>query len=173
MPHQIRIRMAETQDVAVMHALLQPFAKQHILLPRSEDDLFQHLQEFVVAEYDGEVSGAASIHVYGSNLAEIRSLAVDSAHQGAGIGHLLVEACEKLAAGLGVTCMFALTYVPEFFGKMGYDIVPKESLPHKIWTVCVHCAKFSDCDEVAVKKQFSDAPFETMKVIPILEVDQA
>jgi len=135
-----------------MHALLQPFADQHMILPRSRDDLFQHLQEFVVAEYDGEIAGVASVHVYSSTLAEVRSLAVSPAHQGTGLGQLLVEACEKLAAELGVQRLFALTYVPGFFEKMGYGVVPKESLPHKIWTVCVHCAKFSHCDEVAVEK---------------------
>ncbi|MDQ7010900.1 MAG: N-acetyltransferase [Mariprofundaceae bacterium] len=170
MPHRIRVRIAETRDVAAMHALLQPFADRHLILPRSRDDLFQHLQEFIVAEYDGEIAGVASVHVYGSTLAEVRSLAVSPTQQGAGLGQLLVEACEKLAAELGVKRLFALTYVPGFFEKIGYEVVPKESLPHKIWTVCVHCAKFSHCDEVAVEKAL---PRVSKGHAPIIEVEQA
>ncbi len=170
MPHKIIVRAAETGDVDAMHALLQPYANQKIILERSCDDLYQHLQEFVVAEYDGVLVGTAALHIYGSNIAEIRSLVVAEDYQGKRIGHALVEGCERLAHQLHVAQLFALTYVHVFFTRMGYNIVPKESLPHKIWTVCVHCEKFGDCDEVAVQKRLSDAPIKPMKMIPILEV---
>jgi amino-acid N-acetyltransferase len=173
MPHRIRIRNAEVEDVGAIYELLRPFADQGIILPRSEDDIYQHLQEFVVALYDGRLLGVAAMHIYGSNLAEIRSLVVSRGHQGMGLGGMLVEACEKWAAGLGVACVFALTYTPEFFERLGYARVPKESLPHKIWTVCVHCSKFSNCDEIAVQKRLADSPIEPMKTIPILEVNQS
>jgi len=172
MPHRIQVRTAEVGDVDAIAALLEPFARQEIILPRSRDDIFQHLQEFVVACFDGDLAGVAAMHIYGSNLAEVRSLVVRDEMQHHGIGHLLLEACEKWGAGLGVACIFALTYVPDFFSRFGYEQVPKESLPHKIWTVCVHCAKFADCDEVAVQKRLSDAPIQPMRVVPILEVDQ-
>jgi len=158
--------------VEAITTLLEPFAGQGIILPRSQDDVFQHLQEFVVAYFDGDLAGVAAIHIYGSNLAEIRSLVVREDMQGHGIGRLLVRACEKLGAGLGVACIFALTYMPDFFSRFGYEQVPKESLPHKVWTVCVHCAKFADCDEVAVQKRLSDAPIKPMRVASILEVIQ-
>jgi len=167
--HRIRIRMAEVRDVDAIAALLAPFAARQVILPRSRDDIYQHLQEFLVATFNGAIAGAAAMHIYGSNLAEIRSLVVTVGHQGSGVGSLLVEACEKWAAGLGVACIFALTYVPDFFVRMGYARVPRESLPHKIWTVCVHCTRFTDCDEIAVRKRLSDAPIEPMPVIPILE----
>jgi len=172
MSHRIQVRVAEVDDVDAIAELLAPFAEQEIILPRSRDDIFQHLQEFVVAFFDGNLAGVAAMHIYGSNLAEVRSLVVHDDMQGRGIGHLLVEACEKWGAGLGVACIFALTYVPEFFSRFGYEQVPKESLPYKIWTVCVHCSKFSDCDEVAVQKRLSDAPIKPMRVVPILEVSQ-
>jgi len=165
--------MAEVDDVDAIAALLKPFAEQEIILPRSNDDIFQHLQEFVVACFDGDLAGVAAMHIYGSNLAEVRSLVVCDDMQGRGIGRLLVEACETWGAGLGVACIFALTYVPEFFSRFGYEQVPKESLPHKVWTVCVHCSKFADCDEVAVQKRLSGVPIKPMRVVPILEVDQA
>jgi amino-acid N-acetyltransferase len=169
MPHHIRIRMAEADDVDVIYTLLLPWSEKKIVLPRSHDDIFEHLQEFIVAEYDGQLVGLAALHVYQSNLAEIRSLVVSDSHQGMGIGKLLVEACEKVAAGLGLAKLFSLTYVEKFFRHLGYAVVPKESLPDKIWTVCIHCEKFSNCDEIAMEKNLSSASTETA---PIFEADQ-
>jgi len=170
--HHISIRAAEASDVDDIHRLLQPYSEQDIILPRSKDDIFQHLQEFIVAQYDGVFAGAAAMHIYASNLAEVRSLAVVAELQRHGIGRLLVEGCETWAAGLGVARIFALTYLPDFFVSMGYERVPKESLPHKIWTVCIHCDKFADCDETAVHKNLSDASVKPMRVIPIIESNQ-
>jgi amino-acid N-acetyltransferase len=170
MTHQMIVREAETGDVDAIDRLLQPYAEKKIILKRSKDDLYEHLQEFVVAEYDGVLVGTAALHVYGSNIAEIRSLVVAPDYQGKGIGHMLVEGCERLAMRLHVAKLFALTYVDSFFVAMGYEVVAKESLPHKIWTVCVHCEKFGDCDEIAVQKRLSDVPIQPMRVIPILEV---
>ncbi len=173
MQHKISVRMARIGDVDAIHTLLLPFAETHIILPRTRDDLFQHLQEFIVAIYDKELVGVVAMHIYGSNLAEIRSLVVRPDMQRHGIGHLLIKGCEKWAVKLGVARIFALTYVPDFFAKMGYPRVLRESLPHKVWTVCVHCEKFTDCDEVAVEKRLSDAPIEPMSLPPIIEIHQA
>ncbi|OIO67708.1 MAG: GNAT family N-acetyltransferase [Zetaproteobacteria bacterium CG12_big_fil_rev_8_21_14_0_65_55_1124] len=173
MPHDISVRMAGVDDVDAIHALLLPFAETHIILPRTRDNIFQHLQEFVVAMYDNDLIGVVAVHIYGSNLAEIRSLVVREDMHGRGIGRLLIEGCEKWATQLGVARIFALTYVPDFFAKMGYPRVRRESLPHKVWTVCVHCEKFTDCDEVAVEKRLSDAPIEPMRMPPIIEIHQA
>ncbi|MDX8395375.1 MAG: N-acetyltransferase [Mariprofundaceae bacterium] len=172
MHHHIEVRLAESKDVPAMFHLIQPYVEKHIILGRSEDDICQHLQEFIVAEYDDAIVGVAAIHVYGANLAEIRSLAVASQHQGLGIGKLLVEGCEKVSTRLGMAKLFALTYVTSFFEKLDYKVVQKESLPQKVWTVCVHCSKFNDCDEVAVQKVLSTAPIEPMRMLPILQVDQ-
>ncbi len=169
MSHRILIRNAEADDVKAMHALLLPYSEKKIVLPRTEDSLYQHLQEFLVAEYDGKLVGLAALHVYQANLAEVRSLVVCDSHQGMGIGKLLVEGCEKFAAGLGIQRLFALTYVDGFFGHMGYKVVAKESLPHKIWTACIHCEKFSGCDEIAVEKRLT---VESTETVPILEVKQ-
>ncbi len=154
-----------------MASLLAPFAAQQIILPRSRDDIFQHLQEFMVATIDDGIAGTAAVHVYGSNLAEIRSLVVAPGHQGLGIGRSLVQACERWGATLGVESMFALTYAPDFFVRLGYSVVPKESLPHKIWTVCIHCRKFTHCDEIAVSKNLAAAPVEPVPLAPVLEIE--
>jgi len=167
MPHRIFVRMAEADDVEQMYQLLLPYSEKKIVLPRTKDSLFQHLQEFVVAKYDDKVVGLAALHVYQANLAEVRSLVVCDSHQGMGVGKLLVEACEKIAAGLGLDKVFALTYVTGFFGHMGYKVVQKETLPHKIWTACIHCEKFTNCDEVAMEKCLSVDPVETQSILEV------
>jgi len=148
----IHIRMAKVFDVEVIEALLKPYAQDKIVLHRNKDDIFQHLQEFIVAECKGVLIGSAALHVYASTIAEIRSLVVHPDYQGLKLGQGLVEACEHRALELGVEQVFALTYVDRFFLNMSYATVPKESLPHKVWTVCIHCEKFSACDEIAVIK---------------------
>ena len=84
------------------------------------------------------------------DLAEIRSLAVDKVHQKRGIGKNLVRECLKEARALGVKRIFALTYSPDFFKKMGFKDADKSSLPQKIWGDCLRCPRFPECDEHAV-----------------------
>jgi len=146
------IRDAQVQDVAHIYQLMLPYMQDKTLIQRNEDDIYQHLQEFIVAEQGGNILGVAALHIYSSHLAEIRSLVVNPQAHGLGTGLLLVQACEKRGAAIGVSCVFALTYVDYFFVKQGYEVVTKESLPQKVWTVCVHCPKFSHCDEIAVRK---------------------
>ncbi|MDQ6993920.1 MAG: N-acetyltransferase [Mariprofundus sp.] len=172
MNHLITIRNAGVEDVEAIFSMLTPFVDRDIILARDKDNIFQHLQEFLVADYDGVVSGVVAVHIYGENLAEIRSLVVLPAFQKHGVGRLLVDGCEQWLAALGVARVFALTYVTSFFKRMGYAVVSKESLPQKVWTVCVHCERFAACDEVAVDKRLSDAPIKPMAILPIIEVNE-
>ncbi len=135
-----------------MGALLAPFSDRGLLLARDRDDLFEHLQEFLLAEAGGVLVGMVALHIYGEELAEIRSLAVVEEWQGRGVGRELALRAERWACMLGVRRLFALTYIVPFFLRCGYVSVAKESLPHKVWTVCIHCSRFSHCDEVAVEK---------------------
>ena len=156
MSQSVQVRPATVDDVEAIYQLLLPYAEQDIILRRDRDNIFQHLQEFLVAERDDRLAGVVCAHIYAENLAEVRSLAVAPDCQGHGVGHLLVAACERWLEGLGVSKVFALTYVTDFFIRQGYQVVSKESLPHKIWTVCVHCSRFADCDEVAVEKHIGE-----------------
>ncbi len=96
------------------------------------------------------MKGVAALHPVGEDLAEIRSLAVEEKFQGKGIGKKLVEFCLEDAKEMRLHRVFTLTYQTEFFSKIGFVKVEKLTLPQKIWGDCVHCAKFSDCDEVAM-----------------------
>ena len=148
------IRKAQLGDVRRMHALINHFAEQGRMLALSLSDLYDNVRDFVVAcdgsSRDPGLLGCCALRIFWEDLAEIRSLAVAEEAQNRGVGHKLVEACLDEARGLGVPRVFALTYVPEFFIGLGFRLVEKSELPHKVWVDCMRCPKFPDCDEVAV-----------------------
>jgi amino-acid N-acetyltransferase len=124
------------------------------MLPRPYAQVMDKIRDFVVAVDENApetgLKGIVALHVVGEDLAEIRSLAVDEALQGKGIGKKLLDFCLNDATELQLKRVFALTYQTEFFSKLGFHKVEKLTLPQKIWGDCVHCAKFSDCDEIAM-----------------------
>jgi amino-acid N-acetyltransferase len=148
------IRKATIADVKQIYTLLRGYAEQGVLLARSLSDLYDQLRDFSVAvdEQGGRVIGMCGLHICWDDFAEIRSLAVAADSKSLGIGRALVEACQKEAVELGITRLFVLTYVPDFFQKLSFHPVDKAILPHKVWRDCVTCVKFPDCDEEALLK---------------------
>lgn len=150
------IRKARMSDVKGIHQLIADYAKKGDMLPRSLADIYENLRDyFVFLEDDGELVGSAAIHIMWEDLAEVRSLAVRDGKMRRGVGTQLVESCISEAIVLGIGRVFALTYKPGFFEKLGFHIVDKAELPQKIWTDCLKCSKFPDCDEVALVADFS------------------
>jgi amino-acid N-acetyltransferase len=144
------LRKARMGDIEAIYALVTEFSRQEFMLPRSRSELYDSLRDFVVAELDGKVIGCAALSIVWEGLAEIQSLAVARPSQRQGLGRRLVKACLSEARRLGVDKVFALTMVPTFFERMGFGRVQREQLPHKIWSDCVKCTKFPDCDELAM-----------------------
>ena len=143
-------------DVKGIHSLIAEYAKKGDMLPRSLADIYENLRDyFVFLGNDGELLGSAAIHIMWEDLAEVRSLAVREGKMRRGIGTQLVESCVSEAIMLGIDRVFALTYKPEFFEKLGFHVVDKAELPQKIWADCLKCSKFPDCDEVALVADFS------------------
>jgi amino-acid N-acetyltransferase len=146
----LKIRKAKISDLKKVHKLINDFAKREQMIPRSLNELYETLRDFVICDADGTVCGVCALHIMWEDLAEIRSLAVDKVHQKRGIGKNLVRECLKEARALGVKRIFALTYSPDFFKKMGFKDADKSSLPQKIWGDCLRCPRFPECDEHAV-----------------------
>ncbi len=144
----MKIRKAIPRDVAEIQKLINYFAKKDYMLPRSLNYLYENIRDFCVAEEKGKVIGCCAIHIIWEDIAEIASLAVKETHKGIGIGKKLVLTCLAEARRLGLTRVFALTYLPKFFKKCGFKRYPKSKLPHKIWGDCINCPKFPDCGEV-------------------------
>ncbi len=144
------LRKARIPDAKAIHSLLVGYAQQELMLSRSLPDIYERIRSFYVYEERGQVLGTVSLQVCWSDLAEIRSLAVAEGLKMKGIGRMLVQACLEEARELGLKKVFALTYQPVFFEKMGFGYIEKSELPQKIWSDCVKCPKFPDCDEIAM-----------------------
>ena len=151
----MNVRSAKISDVTAINALISSYAEVDRMLFRSLADIYENLQTFIVAELDETIVGCCALEVIWSDLAEIKSLAIDGAYKGKGIGRGLVVAAVEQAAKLGVPKIFALTLEPVFFEKSGFEIVEKETLPMKVWSDCARCSKQQHCDEIAVIKSVS------------------
>jgi len=122
------------------------------MLFRSMADIYENLQGFIVVEDRGSLVGCCALEIVWSDLAEIKSLAVDQVYMGAGAGKMLVSAAAERAVQLGITRVFALTLTTEFFEALGFEVIEKDSLPMKVWRDCARCPKQQNCDETAVVK---------------------
>ncbi len=147
---RVRVRTAVIADVPRLTGIINGYASAGIMLPRSQHQVYQSLRDFAVAEASGEVIGCGALHIVWADLAEVRSLAVREEWRGRGVGRLIVEDLLGQARGLGLPCVFALTYQTGFFAHMGFQVVAHEMLPHKIWGDCLNCPKYPNCDETAM-----------------------
>jgi amino-acid N-acetyltransferase len=144
------IRKAKITDVKAVQSLVNQFADSGQMLPRTLNELYENLRDFHVYEENGSLLGVCALHVSWDGLAEVRSLAVKRDRMKQGIGSELVRHCLAEASQLQIERVFVLTYQGGFFKKLGFLDVDKKELPHKIWTDCLNCVKFPNCDESAL-----------------------
>ena len=150
----IKVEKARISDVPQIHKLINNFAGRGEMLARPLSELYENIRDFFVVRKGKKIIGCAALHVMWSDMAEIKSVAVDEELQKHGVGNQLVSACLDEAKGLGISTIFCLTYKPGFFGKFGLKEVDKMTLPQKVWTECYRCVKFPNCDETAMTMQF-------------------
>ena len=144
------LRKAQIHDVRDIQKLLVIYANRGDMLSRSLSELYESLRDFYVYEEDGELLGTTALHIVWEDLAEVRSVAVAEKMTRTGIGKKLVQACIDEARQLGLKRIFCLTYRPDFFSSLGFRLIDKSELPHKVWGDCIKCVKFPDCDENAM-----------------------
>ncbi|MDA3918573.1 MAG: N-acetyltransferase [Deltaproteobacteria bacterium] len=149
------IRKAVLNDVAVIHALLQLYSKKGELLARPLSKLYDHLRDFWVFEdpEKNKIVGCCALQFCWEDLAEIRSLAVDPDFTGIGIGSTLTERSIQEAVYFNIKNLFTLTYRPDFFKGFDFKIIDKNELPIKVWSDCIGCVSFPNCDEIAMLKK--------------------
>jgi len=144
------VEKAKIGDVPQMHKLVNYFADKGEMLPRALSDIYENVRDFFVVRDGNRVIACAAFHIYWSDLAEIRAVAVSEDCQNKRIGTQLIQACFEEARELGIPTIFCLTYKPGFFKKFGFRQVDKMELPRKVWAECYRCPKFPNCDEVAL-----------------------
>ena len=147
---EMTIEKAVVTDAALILGLVNELAQQQIMLPRAPASVIENIRDFVIARVDGRFAGCGALHVVWSDLAEIRSIAVDPSLRQHGLGRRMAERLIEEAGELGIAKLFAFTYVPGFFEKLGFQVVEHASLPHKVFGDCMNCPKFMSCDEIAM-----------------------
>lgn len=156
------IRAATIHDVPRIQGIINSHAELGKMLFRSLAQLYEGLRDFSVYELDRQVVGCVGLSILWADLAEVRSLAVDEPYRGRGIGSRLVEYCVEEARRLQIRRLMTLTYEQRFFEKIGFEAVPKETLPLKVWSDCIRCPKRDNCDEIAMVRFLPDVPMIVM-----------
>jgi len=145
------IRKAILPDVEKMIDLVNYYADKGMMLSRSRSMLCENIRDFVIIEEDDEIIGIGALHVLWNDLAELRTLAVKEEMVKQGVGRQIVNSILEEAKALKIQKVFTLTYQPGFFEKMGFTIIEKETMPHKVWTDCINCPKFPNCNEICLE----------------------
>ncbi|MCK9573879.1 MAG: N-acetyltransferase [Candidatus Omnitrophica bacterium] len=146
-----RIRKAKIIDAKEIYSLINSWSKEGKVLERSLNYIYENIRDFWILEAKNKIIGSCALHVVGwQDLGEIKSLVVSKKFQDKGIGTKLVERCIAEAENIGIKNVFALTFVPQFFKTLGFREIDRKNLPHKIWSDCVDCIYFPDCQEKAV-----------------------
>jgi len=156
------VRQAKMSDVDAIEIIVKYWADQGENLPRSRYSIIHDIQDFVVAELDGQVIGCACLYIYQTGLAEIRSVGVMPESQGHGQGRAMIQYLLEQASHIELARVIVMTRVPDFFNKLGFTNTPKESLPEKVIKDCDICPKKHACDEISMEylvettQRFSD-----------------
>ena len=155
----VYVRPARIADMLQVEPMINGFAAQNLMLPKTREQLVRLFREFVVAvDEHGRVLGCGGLRIFSPTLAEVISLAVDPVTQGLGLGGRIVERLVEDAETLGITTVFALTLRDSFFHRAGFRTVPKEMFPAKVWSDCRNCPKLHACDEIAVVREVRETP---------------
>lgn len=150
------LRAARAGDIAGIASLIDEYARERVMLPRSAESIALALDDFVVA-VDGRerVLACGALKEYSPSLAEVASLAVSRAAHGGGLGRAVVDALESLARARGITELFALTLTPRFFEAVGYAVSDRARYPEKVRRDCAGCARRAACAEVCVRRELA------------------
>lgn len=147
----LEFRKATLLDIPAMQELVEPEVESGVILKRDNDEVATNIRSYQLAFNEDKLIGFCALHVHTTTLAEVRSLVVDDAVRGSGVGSSLVRHALVEAKVLGLKEVLALTYQQAFFEHLGFKEIPKESLPeHKIWADCINCKHFPICNEVSL-----------------------
>jgi len=147
----ISLRKAKLSDIPAMQAMVIKEVQDGVILKRENDEVATNIRSYILAFKDEELVGYGALHIHSATLSEIRSLIVKEGARGLGVGKKIVQYCMQEAKELEVKEILVLTYIAEFFKKLGFKEIEKESIPeHKIWLDCVKCIHFPVCNEISL-----------------------
>jgi len=147
----VKLIKAKLYDIPAMQSLVVQEVEDGIILQRSEDEVSTNIRSYILAKDGDKIVGYGALHIHSMRLAEIRSLIVDTNYRGQNIGKDIVNFAISEAKELEVKEVLVLTYLADFFKKIGFIEIPKESIPeHKIWADCIKCIHFPVCNEISL-----------------------
>jgi amino-acid N-acetyltransferase len=150
---KIKLIKPNLKNIPDIQNIVEEYVKEGIILKRDDDEVAANIRSYVVAYDNKKPVGVGALHIFSPFLGEIRSLAVRKEYQNKGIGKLIVNSLINEAKALGLKEVLTLTYQKEFFEKLGFVEIPKESIPDKkIWADCIKCKFFPNCNEIALIK---------------------
>jgi len=148
----VKLVKATLSDIPAMQEMVLSEVKDGVILERNSDEVATNIRSYVLAKIENKLVGYVALHIHSSRLAEIRSLIVLNNYRGQNIGKKIVEFALEEARELNVSEeVLVLTYLPDFFIKMNFVEISKESIPeHKIWADCIKCIHFPICNEISL-----------------------
>ena len=164
----VRVERATVHDAREICALINSWAAQGQMLPRTLGETYENIRDFFVVREEGRLVGCAALHITWADLAELKSLAVEADRQSGGYGRALTEACVAEGRALGLERLFALTYRPGFFERLGWEQADVMSLPRKVWNECYRCPKFPGCEEIAMVLPLAHERSARLEGLPLL-----
>lgn len=149
----IEYKKAKLSDIERMQQLVAPEVESGIILDRTNDEVATNIRSYTLAMNDNQIIGFCALHIHSPSLAEIRSLIIKEEFRSKNVGTGLINKVLEEGVELGLQKVLSLTYKKEFFERLGFVEIPKESLPeHKIWADCIKCKHFPVCNEVSLIK---------------------
>ncbi|MGM7671773.1 amino-acid N-acetyltransferase [Microbacterium sp. A93] len=132
--NEYTVRPARSADVLGIHHLLEPLVERRILLGKDLAVLYGAVQEFIVAEKDGELIGCGAMHVMWEDLGEVRTLIVRDDWLHRGVGREIVESLEARARELGLSRLFCLTFETAFFTGRGFAPIGEQIVDPDVYS---------------------------------------
>jgi amino-acid N-acetyltransferase len=152
----IELKKATLNDIKAMQELVAEDVNTGIILARSDDEIATNIRSYILAKEGDKLVGYTALHIHSRDIAEVRSLIVHNDFRKQNIGRAMVEYAISEAKKLGIQReVLALTYIADFFKKLGFIEIEKDEIPeHKIWADCIKCIHFPVCNEVALVYRF-------------------
>ncbi|HAS8568995.1 TPA: argininosuccinate lyase [Vibrio vulnificus] len=160
----VKVRPARITDIETLESMVAYWANLGENLPRTRSEIIRDIGLFAVSEHQGLVTGCASLYIYDSGLAEIRSLGIEAGWQRQGQGTAVVQYLIDKAKDMAIKKLFVLTRAPEFFLKQNFVQTSKSLLPEKVLKDCDQCPRQHACDEVALEFNLSEQIISQVKV---------
>jgi amino-acid N-acetyltransferase len=153
MENSIHLRPARMCDVTGIEELVNGYAAERLMLPRTAESIELALEDFVVAtDAHGHVLACGALKMYSPSLAEVASVAVARGMHGRGLGTMVVTEVEQLARARGVSELFAITLTPQFFDSLGYERSDRSLYPEKLRRDCATCPRKFGCPEACMRR---------------------